>query len=82
MGRGRGDRVGPNRDLLGQSPYLGPPHNTQKGELMTAVKLEDARRVTHKRRTDAPRSRGLREDFRINERSKGVARIVWQDGIQ
>jgi len=27
-GKVTGDRVGPNRDLLGQSPYLGPPHNT------------------------------------------------------
>jgi hypothetical protein len=77
-----GDRVGPHSDLLGQFPYLGPPHNTRwptieelskqvpaeerdaedrrrndeqaklllaclhiKGEPMTAMKLEDARRV-------------------------------------
>jgi len=77
-----GDKVGPHSDLLGQFPYLVPPHNTRwptieelrkqvpaeerdaedkrrneeqaklllaclhiKGEPMTAVKLEDARRV-------------------------------------
>jgi uncharacterized protein GlcG (DUF336 family) len=77
-----GDKIGPHSDLLGQFPYLGPPHNTRwptieelrkqvpaeerdaedkrrneeqaklllaclhiKGEPMTAVKLEDARRV-------------------------------------
>jgi hypothetical protein len=27
-GRVTGDKVGPHRDLLGQFPYLGPPHNT------------------------------------------------------
>jgi len=26
-GRVTGDKVGPHRDLLGEFPYLGPPHD-------------------------------------------------------
>jgi uncharacterized protein GlcG (DUF336 family) len=42
------DKVGPHRDLLNEFPYLGPPHNVldnRREESMSAVKLDDARRV-------------------------------------
>jgi uncharacterized protein GlcG (DUF336 family) len=39
------DEVGPHGDLLDEFPYLGPPHNVLKEESMSAVKLDDARRV-------------------------------------
>jgi uncharacterized protein GlcG (DUF336 family) len=39
------DKVGPHGDLLDEFPYLGPPHDTCKEEYMSAVKLDDARRV-------------------------------------
>jgi uncharacterized protein GlcG (DUF336 family) len=42
------DKVGPHGDLLDEFPYLGPPHNTlkqSKEEFMSAVMLDDARRV-------------------------------------
>jgi uncharacterized protein GlcG (DUF336 family) len=39
------DKVGPHGDLLHEFPYLGPPHNMLKEESMSAVKLDDARRV-------------------------------------
>ena len=41
------DKVGAHGDLLDEFPYLGPPHNVLKQEQksMSAVKLDDARRV-------------------------------------
>jgi uncharacterized protein GlcG (DUF336 family) len=39
------DQVGPHGDLLEEFPYLGPPHSMLKEESMSAVKLDDARRV-------------------------------------